>query len=207
MKGLILKDLYQTARYCRTMLLILAVFLGVSLVNPDNIFFTFYPCLLCSMIPVSLLSYDERSHWDKFSLALPYTRSQLVASKYIIGLILNAAALAVSLIAYAVRGAIAGQSVTAGELLSVGEFMAAVSMAAPALCLPWIFKLGTEKGRIVFYAAIVLFFGLAGVLTRGGASMDPGAFPAGVHLLPVLMAALYAGSCALSIVFVKNKEY
>ena len=94
MKGLIIKDLYQVGRYCRTMLMVIALFLGVSFFSRENEFFTYYPCLLCGMIPVTLLSYDERSGWSRSALSMPVTRSQLVSGKYLIGLIMVAAATA-----------------------------------------------------------------------------------------------------------------
>ena len=62
MKGLLLKDWYMMKKYCRAYLLIAVVFIAVSLGNEDNMFFVFYPCLLCGMIPVNLLGYDERNN-------------------------------------------------------------------------------------------------------------------------------------------------
>ena len=44
MKGLLLKDLYMAAKYCRAFLLIVVVFLAVSFFGDDNIFFVVYPC-------------------------------------------------------------------------------------------------------------------------------------------------------------------
>ena len=207
MKGLIIKDLYQIARYCRTMLLIVIVFLGVSLVNPDNLFFTYYPCLLCSMLPITLISYDERSHWDQYSVALPYKRAQLVGSKYVVGLMISAAAMIVSLAAAAGRAAIAKQPMSAGELLSIGEIMAAVCLGAPAMSIPWFFKFGAEKGRIVYYAAFALFFGGAAAISKVAGDARPAAFSGPIHLFLAVMVALYAASWALSTAFYKKKEF
>ena len=207
MKGLILKDLYQAARYCRTMLLILIVFLGVSLVTPANAFYTYYPCLLISMIPITLISYDERSHWDQYSVALPCSRAQVVGGKYIVGLILSAAVLVISLIAAAVRGVIAKQPMTGPEVLATAELMAAVSLGAPALSMPWFFKLGAEKGRIAYYAAFGLFFGGAAVLSRAVAETKITAFSGSLHLALGVIAVLYAASWALSAALYRNKEF
>ena len=63
MKGLILKDIYMMMKYCRAYLLIIIVFTAVSFVDNGNLFLVFYPTILCGMIPVNLLSYDERSRW------------------------------------------------------------------------------------------------------------------------------------------------
>ena len=63
MKGLILKDLYMMKHYCKSYLIIAIVFLIVSLSDTvANMFFLFYPCMLCGIIPINLLGYDERSN-------------------------------------------------------------------------------------------------------------------------------------------------
>ena len=205
MKGLLRKDFYMAVRYCRSMLLILVVFLGVSLVNANNLFFNVYPCLLCSMIPISLISYDERSRWDRYSMTMPYTRSQLVGCKYVLGLMVNAAAVVVSLLTAVLRTVlITHEAITAGEILSLGATMLSVSLAAPSLCLPWIFKLGAEKGRIAFYGVIVVIFGGSAAMTASGVEINPNL---GTHWLLLGMAALYAASWALSTAFYKNKEF
>ena len=204
MKGLLRKDFYMMIRYCRTMLLILILFLGVSFVNVENFFFSIYPCLLCSMIPITLLSYDERSHWNQYSLTMPYTRSQLVGSKYLIGLIVNVVVVLVSLAVAAARTIAAGETLTAAGILSLGAAMLAASLTVPGLCLPWIFKLGVEKGRMAFYGVIVVIFGGAAVLTASGVEVS---LNMGGHWILAIMAALFAASWALSAAFVKNKEY
>ena len=102
MKGLLLKDWYMVVKYCKAYLLICLVFIGVSIMSDDNFFFILYPCILCGMIPVTLLGYDERSKWDQYCAALPYTKAQIVSGKYLLGmgtqigmLLLNAVILAI----------------------------------------------------------------------------------------------------------------
>ena len=56
-------------------------------------FFVFYPCMLCGMIPVNLLGYDERSRWMQYSGTMPYTKTQIVSGKYLIGLLAQLAML------------------------------------------------------------------------------------------------------------------
>ena len=55
MKGLLLKDWYMMKKYCRPYLVLAVVFIAVSLFSDYNMVFVFYPCLLCGIIPVSLL--------------------------------------------------------------------------------------------------------------------------------------------------------
>lgn len=206
MKGLLLKDFYMTAKYCRSFLLIVVVFLAVSFFGKDNIFFILYPVLISSMIPVTLISYDEHDKWNVYSLTLPYTRGQLVSAKYLTGLIFGAAAYAVSLAATIVRMQLNGY-VSLDSFLGMAVILLALGMLAPTLLLPLVFKLGANKGRIAFYIMI-------GLMTAAGA------FAAGIGLqfsLPaggiwllagivLMILLLYALSWRLSIVFYRKRE-
>ena len=60
MKGLLLKDWYMMKKYCRYYLFVSIGFIILSMISSGNMFFVFYPCLLCGMISVNLLGYDER---------------------------------------------------------------------------------------------------------------------------------------------------
>ena len=91
MKGLLLKDFYMAAKYCRAFLLLVIVFLAVSIWGDENVFFVIYPVLIAGMIPVTLYSYDEREKWTLYSGTLPYTRTQFVSSKYLVGLFFETA--------------------------------------------------------------------------------------------------------------------
>lgn len=116
MKGLLLKDWYMMKKYCMAYLLITVVFLAVSCVS-DNIFFTFYPCLLCGMIPINLLSYDERSGWIQYSGALPYTKKQIVSSKYLVGLFSTLAVMAITVVVQAIQMNVANGGLVIGDYL------------------------------------------------------------------------------------------
>ena len=116
MKGLLLKDWYMMKQYCRAYLIIATVFIAMSLFSNGNMFFIFYPCLLCGMIPVNLLGYDERSHWMQYSGTLPYTKTQLVSAKYLIGLF-------VQLTMLIVTGAVQGIKMAVTDHFVLDEFV------------------------------------------------------------------------------------
>lgn len=206
MKGLLLKELYMTAKYCRPFLLIVVVFLAVSFFGDDNIFFILYPVLISSMIPVTLMSYDEHDKWTLYSATLPYTRSQLVSSKYLIGLIFGAAAYVISIAAIIVRMQLNGYF-SLDALLGMAVILLALGMLAPTLLLPLVFKFGTEKGRIAFYVMIGLMTA-AGTIAAGLGLQF--ALPAGgVWILAaavLIIVLLYVLSWRLSIVFYHKRE-
>ena len=88
MKGLLLKDLYMMRKYCWMMLAVIVLFTAVSFVDKANMFFQFYPIVTISVLPVTILGYDEKCHWDVYGQVFPYSRKQFVTVKYLLGLIL-----------------------------------------------------------------------------------------------------------------------
>lgn len=207
MKGLILKDWYMMKKYCRSYLFIAVVFIAVSLVNNDNMFFMFYPCMLCGMIPVNLLAYDERSRWVQYSGTMPYTKTQIVSGKYLIGLLALLTTLIVTGVAQAVKLMIAGDFIL-GDFTVLMLLMLIVSMLTSSISLPFIFKLGVEKGRNAYYVMIGFVCGasvLASRLFSGqlGIEIKPNLVLA---ILAVVGIGIYIFSWYMSIVFYKKRE-
>ena len=86
MKGLVLKDFYLLTRYCRNFLLVAFVFLVMYISNPDNTAAITMLCAVTGILPITLLSYDEREGWITYCQTLPYTKAQYVSAKYVMGL-------------------------------------------------------------------------------------------------------------------------
>ena len=207
MKGLLLKDWYMMKKYCRSYLFIAVVFIAVSLVSNDNMFFVFYPCLLCGMIPVNLLGYDERSRWVQYSGTMPYTKTQIVSGKYLIGLLAQLTMLVATGIAQAAKMIIAGSFVL-GDFAVLMLLMLTVSMLTSSISLPFIFKLGVEKGRTAYYVMIGFVSGasvLASSLFRCqlGVEIKPNLVLA---ILAAIGIGIYIFSWYMSIVFYKKRE-
>ena len=207
MKGLLLKDWYMMKRYCRYYLFATVVFIILSLMTDGNMFFVFYPCMLCGMIPVNLIGYDERSRWLEYSGTMPYTKAQIVSGKYVIGSLVQFTTMLAIVAAQAVKMAVAGNFIP-GKLAVLILLLLIVSTLSSSICLPFIFKLGAEKGRAAYYVMIGFVCG-ASVLAS---SLFKGQF--GTEIKPdLLLAALaVAGICIylfswyMSIVFYKKRE-
>ena len=206
MKGLLLKDWYMMKKYCRAYLLIAVVFVAVSLVNDDNMFFVFYPCLLCGMIPVNLLGYDERSRWTQYSGALPYTKTQIVSAKYLIGLLAQLAMLLVTGMVQGIKMSMHGTFAKDFPVLML--LMLTVATLSSSISLPFIFKLGVEKGRTGYYVMIGFVCG-ASVLAssiftdRLQMEIQPNALLA---ILAMVGVGVYILSWYMSVVFYKKRE-
>lgn len=207
MKGLLLKDWYMMKQYCRSYLLIAIGFIALSLIGNDNLFFVFYPCLLCGMIPVNLLGYDERSRWIPYSGTMPYTKKQIVSGKYLIGLLAQLTVFIVMGAAQAVKMVTAGAFIL-GDFAVLMGLLFIVSIIASAIPLPFVFKWGVEKGRMAYYVMIGFVCG-ASVLASTYYKGQLGIEMKSAFLLTVLAAAgigIYTFSWYMSIGFYEKRE-
>jgi len=163
--------------------------------------------LLCGMIPVNLLAYDERSKWLQYSETMPYTKGEIVSGKYLIGLCTQLAILLIIGIARAIRMDISDASALR-EYLVLMMLVLIMSLLASSITLPFMFKFGVEKGRMAYYIMI-------GVVCAGSiisSNLLSGEVQSEIKLngiLPIICfvgIGLYALSWYLSIVFYKRRE-
>lgn len=207
MKGLLLKDWYMAVKYCRVYLFMAIIFCVISFMSPENLFLVFYPCLLCGMLPVNLLGYDERSRWLQYSETMPYTRAQIVGGKYLIGLFAQLAILLIMGSTHAIRMVLDG-AFYPGEYFTLMMALLMLSLIASSICLPFMFKLGVEKGR----TAYLIMVGVASAGSVATANILSDKTEAEIHLsgiLPVLCLVglgIYALSWYLSVVFYRRRE-
>lgn len=207
MKGLLLKDWYMMKKYCRSYLFIAAAFMVLAFFGNDNMFFVFYPCMLCGMIPVNLLGYDERSRWMQYSGTLPCTKRQIVTAKYLIGLLAQAMLLILIGLSQGIKMAAAGHFVF-GEFVVLMLLLLIVSTLTSSISLPFVFKLGVEKGRTAYYVMIGFVCGasvLASSYFRGQfvTEIKPNLLLA---ILAVLGIGIYTLSWYMSVIFYQKRE-
>ena len=156
MKGLLRKDCYLMMKYCLVFLLVVFIFTIVGIKN-NKVFFALYPIILSSIIPVNLLSYDEKSHGSSYACTFPYTRKDIVSSKYILTLcVLGASALFI--IFAQVCNMIINHNFQLFGLFSTFAVIISCGLLPPAFMFPLTFKLGSEKGRFAYYVGFALFF-------------------------------------------------
>ncbi len=204
MKGLLLKDFYMVWKHFKIFFLIMLLFTSMSFFGGDNTFFACFPILLMASIPITLLAYDERSGWIKYCGALPYSTAQIVSEKYLIGLILQAAAMIVSFIVLGVENFTSSHYGISNTITMItGVFI--VSLLIPTVGLPFSLKYGTEKGRMVYYLIIAA---IAGVFALG-MNYAEAYFISNksvIYIYAVAVPVCYVLSWLLSIVVYKNKE-
>ena len=137
MKGLLYKDFLVLRRQMWSFLILIAVFCLI----PNDSFFNLglFFVVYTSLLPMSLMAYDERARWDRLAPMLPVTLRDIVRSKYLMGGILALAAGVLYCAGRAFHGTFApGQALAA----------VAVALIFPAVLYPVLFRYGVEKGRI-----------------------------------------------------------
>ncbi len=196
MKGLLLKDFYVAKKNLRVFLLMILVFTGGSLAaGGSGGFFLCYGIVIMPGITMSLISYDERYHWDTYAGAMPLNREQMVTEKYLLHLVMVLVWLPVLLVLQHFQQvpAFGGAPLT---LLVAGLNL---GLLLPGILLPIIFALGTEKGRAGYY--VVLFGGMILATVSEELTSLTGYVPeamAGIVLI-LLPAAVYVLSWRIAI--------
>lgn len=155
MKALLYKDACVLWKQMKFMLVIIAVFCLLPNSFGLNAFFVVYPGL---MLPVSLMAYDERAHWDSFAAMLPYPPRALVLSRYAAGWLLTLLAG----VLYLVGALIQDQGAPLGTALGTLGWVLAVVLLCQAILFLFFFRVGTEQGRLYMILLSVLLL-LGGV--------------------------------------------
>ena len=212
MKGLLLKDAYQTWCYIRWIILVSVamMLIGTFSMKEGSNFFMLYGGLLLGMSPMSLLAYDQGSRFSAYSAALPVTKEQLVGGKYIIGLCGMALAELLSMAALAAAQLLWGTvsvQITVATLLQV----AMLTLLGNIILLPLTYRFGYEKAKYVYYLCIGMLGGLMGITVSSDGILLNSILPAQGSLLVLVVVltavlALYALSWRLSVAWYGKAE-
>lgn len=202
MKGLMKKEFLMLWRASRAFLLICVLFIAMSAISQDNIIFLFMPIMISGLLPSTLLSYDERCKWQEFSGALPVSRAQLVSAKYLLGLGCMTLILLVTLIVHLIVRRFPPQT-----LLSMLGAIYGLSLFISAVSLPMMFKFGVEKGRLWYYATLVLMGVASGASAGVTTDLFSEGLPSFLWLIPVLGVVIFALSWLLAIRFYQKREF
>ena len=217
MKALLLTDFYQGKKHCRSVLLIVVLFGGVTVFYAHagvmNFFFPLYAMLMTGMMSMNLLAFDEQSHWNVYAQILPCTRRQQVSVKYLDSLVCVGIAWVLFTAVYAVIAI--GGTYSAGEVLTLSAVMLMVGLISPTILLPTVFRYGVNKGRMVYFVLIIAAMGVGaglmtvGSLTGNALTLIPAIPLPGwvvVSALALIAAALFALSWRLSVRWYEKRE-
>lgn len=209
MKALIYKDLLAVWEYCRTHLVMCAVFLVSSVFMEEYSFLQMYPLIFMGMLTNTLIAYDERDKWDRQVLTMPVARRQYVTGKYLTGLILQGTVLLLTALAHALQLRLTDSLDWSAYWMDLSVLVVLAS-AAPSLILPFIFKNGSEKGRLAYLIVVgsILALVVTGAMVLGKLELVEklAQLPVGIAAV-VLALTLYPASWALSVRWYERREF
>lgn len=202
MKGLMKKECLMLWRASRPFGLICVVFIAMSAISQDNIIFLFMPIMISGLLPSTLLSYDEHCKWQEFSGALPVSRAQLVSAKYLLGLGCMTVILVITVVVHLIVRRYPAEMLfeMLGGVFGLSLFISAVS-------LPMMFKFGVEKGRLWYYATLVLIGGASGASAGVATDFFNEGLPSYIWLIFVFGVVINALSWLLAIRFYQKREF
>lgn len=202
MLALLKKDLFILRKTCLVYIVMLLFYIVFGAVSGNFAMFQSFVVLVTMMLPVTSMSCDERSHWDKYGLSLPLSRHSVVFAKYLFTGLAMVAGMGFSAVVMVVYAVLTHQPLTA-ELFSLPLLFTCIGLAMADIGLPLIYLLGTEKGR---YAMASLIWGIAliPVLLVKLFGIDVYQFfeDAFVAMSGSVLAALAAGTAVLTVLSV-----
>ena len=164
MKGLIIKDLCVLKNQMKTLLLVLAFFIIFSIFNKDATFILFLIPFYMIMIFITTFSYDEFNKWDSYCNSLPLSRKEIVRSKYIL---FNASSL-ILLILGIIAALIVPNFIENTTFESIFASIIGIAFGiylVISLLIPFYYKFGSQKGRIMLFLCVAILALLIGTIT------------------------------------------
>jgi len=203
MKGLLIKDLYTLAKQLKIFILMIIVFSFMPQFSASG-----FAVIYSAMLPISALAYDERSKWNYLAVMMPYSAKDVVICKYLLGYIMLFAAALLSAAAQ-ICFSMLGKAPVSAETFIQLLLIVCIAVIFQAVNLPFMFKMGVEKGRLVFFALIAILV-LGG--TAFGSKLIGWLSSIRIDMLPLSIGVLFltflvnAISIAVSINIYKRVE-
>ena len=152
MTGLILKDFLILRKTLRSYLFMMLVytaiaFSGVWTADIVGVLMV----VVVMMLPMNIFAYDKQCQWDTYGLALPVGRTKTVAARYLCVLLLCVFSVALTALLGAALYA-AGRVDEPTEFMVTCSVMGLISMLVNAVMLPFLYKFGPERARMMFLA-------------------------------------------------------
>ena len=211
MSGLIVKDFLILRKTLRSYLLILAIYVAVAFSGYWSASFVGgFMMVMVALLPMNLFAYDKQAKWDVYGLSLPVGRTKTVAARYLSVLIMFATSAVLTIVLGAVMNLAGRMEEDPGEYLFACALCIVFAMLVNAMMLPFLYKFGSERARIMFFGVIgVIALAAAVVLIPLGGlewlkSLDA---PTLEQIAAVPVAAVIAGLVLLVLSFLLSRHF
>lgn len=203
MKGLLIKDFYTLTKQLKIFLVLIVFFLFLPGSSTSA-----FAVIYSAMLPITALAYDERSKWHELAAMMPYTARNLVLGKYLLGYICVAAAAILSFVIKIALSFFSKEPITVSIFIELIPIVCLASIFL-AINLPFMFKMGVEKGRLAFFILIAVII-VGGVAFADKAAQWLGSLQLNViffmGFILLFSVVINIISIALSIRIYKRKE-
>ncbi|MEL4024450.1 ABC-2 transporter permease [Lysinibacillus endophyticus] len=164
MKALLLKDFFSMKSQIKWIFFIVLIVIGMSFYFENAMILLAITLIFGTIQITSIFTFDEMSGWDKFANTLPFRKSEIVKSKYILSLLLTVGILLL-VCPFVVYSNYVTDSFKMNELFSIICLVVSLSIILLSFIIPTFIKFGTQKARIVLFILVFsLSYGLKFVL-------------------------------------------
>ena len=198
MAGLILKDILNLKKQAKVYLILVIFYFAIGVVNENSSMFSSMMTMVAVMIPITAMSYDERSKWDRYALTMPISRASIVVSRYLLGVIFLIIAYVLSILVNMVFSRL---YTTENILINIASLSAGITIMSAIF--PILFKFGVEKGRILMMLVLFVPIAFVAIASKLGISMpDEETIKSFIYLSPIIAAVIFLVS-----IYIKKKEF
>ena len=212
MTGLILKDFLILRKTLRSYLFMLVVYVGIAFTGVWSADIVgVLMVVMVVMLPMNVFAYDKQAKWDTYGLALPVGRTKTVAARYLCVLLLCLLSVGLTAILGVMLYA-AGRVEEPVEFLVSCSVMGLMSVLVNAIMLPFLYKFGPERARMMFFSIMggIVLLVVAALFPLGGLEWlkalelaEP--TPAQAAAIPVIAAI--AGLALLTVSFLLSRHF
>lgn len=212
MTGLILKDFLILRKTLRSYLFMMVVYVGIAFTgvwSADIVGVLLV--VMVVMLPMNVFAYDKQAKWDTYGLALPVGRTKTVAARYLCVLLLCLLSVGLTAILGVMLYA-AGRVEEPVEFLVSCSVMGLMSVLVNAIMLPFLYKFGPERARMMFFGIMggIVLLVVAALFPLGGLewlkSLDI-AEPSLAQLSVLPAIAAVAGVALLALSFLLSRYF
>ena len=150
MTGLILKDFLILRKSLRSYLSVLIVYAAIAFTGVWTAdILGVLSVVTVMMLPMNVFAYDKQCQWDTYGLALPVSRTKTVAARYVCVLLLCLFSIGLTAI-FGVALFAVGRVEEPVEFMVTCSVMGLMSVLVNAIMLPFLYKFGPERARMMF---------------------------------------------------------
>ena len=212
MTGLILKDFLILRKTLRSYLFMLVVYVGIAFTGVWSADIVgVLMVVMVVMLPMNVFAYDKQAKWDTYGLALPVGRTKTVAARYLCVLLLCLLSVGLTAILGVMLYA-AGRVEEPVEFLVSCSVMGLMSVLVNAIMLPFLYKFGPERARMMFFGIMggIVLLVVAALFPLGGLEWLKSlelAEPTPAQAAAIPAVAAVAGLALLAVSFLLSRHF